>query len=83
MEVSLLSYEVMLPRLNLYPLDYRAAFASSTLPYPQRLGLALRFAFPSEKTLSRWENYGLTTFRVNARVGWGSPLRRWRVVCVR
>ena len=55
MEVSLLSPEVMLPKLNLYPLDYRTAFACSTLPYPQPLGLALRFAFPSEKTLSLGE----------------------------
>jgi hypothetical protein len=69
MEVSPLSREVMLPRLNLYPLDYRAAFACSILPYPQPLGLALRFAFPSQRELSGWENYGLTTFRVNARVG--------------
>jgi hypothetical protein len=67
MEVSTLSRKVMLPRLNLYPLGYRAAFACSILPYPQSLGLALRFAFPSERT--RWENYGLTTFRVSARVG--------------
>lgn len=52
MEVSPLSREVMLPGLNLYPLDYRAAFACSILPYPQPLGLALRFAFPSERELS-------------------------------
>ena len=49
MEVSTLSREVMLPRLNLYPLDYRAAFACSILPYPQPLELTLRFAFPAEK----------------------------------
>ena len=67
MEVSPLSREVMWPRPNLCPLDYRAAFACSILPYPQPLGLALRFAFPFERT--RWENYGLTTFRVNAGVG--------------
>jgi len=53
MEVSPLSREVMLPRLNLCPLDYRAAFACSILPYPQPLGLTLRFAFPSkDRTLS-------------------------------
>ncbi len=52
MEVSTLSGEVMLPRLNLYPLDYRAAFACSTLPYPQLLGLTLRLAFPPERELS-------------------------------
>ncbi len=50
MEVSLLSLEVMLRAysvaLNLYPLDYRTAFAFSTLPYPQSLGFALRLAFP-------------------------------------
>jgi len=70
MEVSPLSREVILPRLNLCPLDYRAAFACSILPYPQLLGLTLRFAFPSQRELSPgWENYGLTTFRVSARVG--------------
>jgi hypothetical protein len=52
MEVSSLSRETMLPKLSLYPLDYRAAFACSTLPYPQPLGLALRFAFPFERELS-------------------------------
>src|SRR5260370_734708 len=45
MEVSPLWRETMLPRLSLYPLDYRAAFACSILPYPQTLGLALRLAF--------------------------------------
>ena len=29
------------------------------------------------------ENYGLTTFRVRTCVGWVSPLRRWRTICVR
>ena len=37
-EVSPLSREMMLPKLNLYPLDYRAAFALSILPYPQPQG---------------------------------------------
>jgi hypothetical protein len=46
MEVSPLSREVMLFKLNLYPLDYRMAFAFSILPYPQLRGLALRLAFP-------------------------------------
>ena len=46
MEVSPLSCEVMLHKLNLYPLDYRAAFAFSILPNPQPRGLALRLAFP-------------------------------------
>jgi hypothetical protein len=32
--------------LNLYPLDYRGAFAFSILPNPQSLGLTLRLAFP-------------------------------------
>ncbi len=68
MEVSPLWRETMLPRLSLYPLDYRAAFACSILPCPQPLGLTLRLAFPTEKNL-RWENYGLATFRANARVG--------------
>ena len=54
MEVSPLLRETMLPRLSLYPLDYRAAFACSTLPYPQPLGLASRFAFPSERENSLW-----------------------------
>src|SRR5437867_2003543 len=38
--------------LNLYPLDYRTAFAFSTLPYPQSLGFALRLAFPRVRLLS-------------------------------
>ena len=68
MKVSPLSREVMLHKLNLYPLDYRTAFACSTLPYPQPLGLALRFAFlKCVKPLE--ENYGLTTLRVSIRVG--------------
>ena len=50
MEVSLLSREVMSPKLNLCPLDYRAAFAFSIIPSPQSHGLALRLAFPHETT---------------------------------
>jgi hypothetical protein len=50
MEVSPLSREVMLHKLNLCPLDYRAAFACSILPSPQPHRLALRFAFPHETT---------------------------------
>ena len=46
MEVSPLSCEVMSHKLNLYPLDYRTAFAFWILPYPQPRGLALRLAFP-------------------------------------
>ena len=46
MEVCPLSREVMLHKLNLYPLDYRAAFAFSIVPSPQSRGLALRLAFP-------------------------------------
>ena len=46
MEVCPLSREVMLHKLNLYPLDYRAAFAFSILPYSQLRRLALRLAFP-------------------------------------
>ena len=46
MEVCPLSREVMSPKLNLYPLDYRVAFAFSILPYPQPRALALRLAFP-------------------------------------
>jgi hypothetical protein len=74
MEVCPLSREVMLHKRNLYPLDYRAAFAFSIVPSPQSLGLALRLAFPKfgfsrcGRSLTR-ENYGLTTFRVSARVG--------------
>jgi len=30
-----------------------------------------------------WKGYGLTTFRVRTCVGWVSPLRRWRTICVR
>lgn len=70
MEVCPLSREV----ISLYSLDYRATFAFSILPYPQSLGLALRFAFPRlpsplEKRSMVRENYGLTTFRVSAGVG--------------
>jgi hypothetical protein len=74
MEVSPLSREVMLPKRNHYPPDYRAAFAFSILPYPQSRGLALRFAFPGLRPWSdedgrcEGEDYGLTTFRVSARV---------------
>jgi hypothetical protein len=50
MEVSPLSREVILQLLNLYPLDYRAAFACSILPSPQPHGLALRLASPHEAT---------------------------------
>jgi hypothetical protein len=49
MEVCPLSREVMLrsvAALNLYPLDYGAAFALSIVPYPQSCRLALRLAFP-------------------------------------
>ena len=69
MEVSPLSREVMLHKLNLYPLDYRTAFACSILPSPQSHGLALRLAFPHETTDPVRENYGFTTFRVSAIVG--------------
>jgi hypothetical protein len=69
MEVSPLSREVMLHKLNLYPLDYRAAFAFSIIPSPQPHGLALRLAFPHETPDSSEESYGFTTFRVSARVG--------------
>jgi hypothetical protein len=47
MEVCPLSREVMLHKLNLYPLDYRATFAFSVVPSPQSRGLALRLAFPA------------------------------------
>ena len=53
MEVCPLSREVMLHKLNLYPLDYRAAFAFSIILYPQSCRLALRLAFPQETTDSR------------------------------
>jgi len=69
MKVSPLSREVMLHKLNLYPLDYRAAFACFILLCPQSHGLALRLAFPQETTDPVRENYGFTTFRVSARVG--------------
>ena len=69
MEVCPLSREVMLHKLNLYPLDYRTAFAFSILPYPQPRGLALRLTFPQREIIRVRENYGLTTFRVSARVG--------------
>jgi hypothetical protein len=50
MKVSPLSREVMLQKLNLYPLDYRATFACFIVPSPQFHGLALRLAFPQETT---------------------------------
>ena len=61
MEVGSLSREVILwiTALNLYPLYYRAAFAFSILPYPQRLGLALRFAFSMGELIPIRESYGL------------------------
>src|SRR5260370_14861933 len=61
MEVSPLWRETMLPRLSLYPLDYRAAFACSILPYPQTLGLALRLALQLRR-ISVWRNTGLPSF---------------------
>jgi hypothetical protein len=78
MEVSPLSHEAMSrdgAALNLYPSDYRTAFAFSILPYPQPRGLTLRLAFPRlrpnsvEMGSGQREDYGLTTFRVSARVG--------------
>jgi hypothetical protein len=74
MEVSLLSPEVMLPRLNLYPIHYRTAFAFSIShtrsPFGSPCGsLSLEFDFCLGKKSRHRENYGLTTFRVSARVG--------------
>jgi len=46
MEVSPLSREVILQKLNPYPPDYRVAFAFSTFPYPQPRGLTLRYSLP-------------------------------------
>ena len=66
MEVCSLSREVMSPKLNLYPLDYRAAFAFSILPYTQPRGLAWRLAFPSfnfsVKEISPGRTTGLPRF---------------------
>ena len=63
MEVCPLSREVMLHKLNLYPLDYRTAFAFSILPYPQSRRLALRLAFPRERNdLVRGRTTGLPRF---------------------
>lgn len=71
MEVCLLSHGIMLLmiilKLNLYPLHYKVVFAFSILLYPQPFRLTSRLAFPA-RTL--WEDYGLTTFRVNANE-WG------------
>ena len=61
MEVSPLSREVMSPKLNLYPLDYRTAFAFSILPYPQSRGLALRLAFPTFDLTTGEVSLGRTT----------------------
>jgi hypothetical protein len=65
MEVCPLSRGVMLPygRRNPYPPHYKAAFAFSTILYPQSHWLASRLAFP------KGENYGLTTFRSCTRTG--------------
>jgi len=69
MEVSPLSHEVMLLKLNLnlnlYPLDYRMAFAFSILPYQQSAWARLAACFPSgsaysmEKGSSRGRTTGL------------------------
>jgi hypothetical protein len=74
MEVSLLSPEVMLPKLNLYPIHYRAAFAFSISHPRSPVGspygsLSLNFDFCLGEKHRLRENYGLTTFRVSARVG--------------
>ena len=71
MEVCPLSRGMMLPtpaRLNPCPTDYRPAFASSILPYPQSHRLRLRSAFP---VLTHEGDYGLTMFRKNDRIGLG------------
>jgi len=51
-EVCPLSRGVMLPygRRNPYPPHYEAAFAFSTILYPQSHRLALRLAFPKRRT---------------------------------
>jgi len=55
----------MLPygRRNPYPPHYKAAFAFSTILYPQSHRLTLRLAFP------KGEDYGLTTFRSSTCTG--------------
>lgn len=50
----------------LYPSHYRTAFAFSAIFYPHSYRRLLRGAFP---TFSRWELYGLTTFRLIAWMG--------------
>ena len=64
MEVGSLSREAILriTALNIYPVYYRAAFAFSILPHPQRLGLALRFALSMGELISIRESYGFTNF---------------------
>ena len=64
-EVCPLSRGVMLPygRRNPYPPHYKAAFAFSTILYPQSHRLTLRLAFP------KGEDYGLTTFRSSTCTG--------------
>jgi len=52
MEVCPLAREMMLPwGRNLYPLHYKAAFASSIFLYPQPQRHTLRCAFPIGKTV--------------------------------
>ena len=56
MEVSPLSREVMLPRLNLYPLDYRSGIRLLHPPIPAALWAYLTVCFPiPERTLFGWE----------------------------
>ena len=75
MKVCPLSREVILriAAFNLYPLDYRAAFAFSILPIPAVAWACLAARFPLRSTspieIDPRENYGLTTFRMSARVG--------------
>ena len=54
----------------LYPPDYRAAFAFSAIPYPQRQQFALRL------TCRFRQHDGLTLFRMNFRTCRTPPLRR-------
>ena len=72
MEVSPLSREVMLSRLNLYPLNYRGAFAFSILRYPHLHRLALRLAFLGSVTQEEIRAYHVPR-ECQSGLGFASP----------
>jgi len=70
MEVSPLSREVILPEAQPLSAQLQSGLRLLHPPIPAAPWARLTVCFPSrERALSGWENYGLTTFRVHARVG--------------